>query len=425
MPLLIVVPFAPSDLPIHEPYLALMEHFAGLEKNNILVVARKDVEAEAVAAADRLRRLAKSCALHVIPERKPSWPDGPNDMFQRTVQYLKEDQNQEPWLWMEQDAPPIAAGWAGAMMGVHNEGGMPFTGRTFEAIECCDKPNAPGAKEHFDGKLMNGVGIYPADFHLRSQLYRMVNREKPPVPWDLYCRWEIAPNCNHTDLIVGVRRATNFKRIDGGFTCTSRGEEKVVMTKDAVLLHSCKDSSLAEIITGKTFAEIPVRGTQFTHRVEDEDSKAVSGVPSGGGLVPSVQSGVHEELEAGQGDSVRVPNESLGPVVSEVGAQKGANPETPVQDLPESGQPDASPGPAEAPGSGVVLPSAPSGDSEDRVIPILTKVGEIVVGKRSVKLNDLAKKCGAKPASLEATLGSSEQFVVYGGRCKYVRRKAA
>lgn len=253
MSLRLVVPFSVSDLPFINAYLGLMEHYAGIEKNNVLVVARKDVEAKAVEVADRLRKLAKSSVLHMVPEIVPSWPEGPNDMFVRTVNYLRDNGNTEPWLWMEPDAPPIAPGWAGALLGVHNEGGKPFTGRLLETIKSAKNPNHPLAKEKYDGHHMNGVGIYPPDFHLRSQLYKMANRERPPDGFDIYCRWEIAPHCTNTDLIVGVKRATEFAKIDGGYSCLSNGERKEVQTDGAVMLHSCKDASLASLITGRTY----------------------------------------------------------------------------------------------------------------------------------------------------------------------------
>lgn len=259
MSLRIVVPFSVSDLPFINAFLGLMEHFAGIEKNNVLVVARKDVEAKAVEVADCLRKLAKSSVLHLIPEIVPHWPTGPNDMFVRTVNYLRDTGNTEPWLWVEPDAPPIAPGWAGALLGAHNEGGKPFTGRLLTTMDSCPNPNHPLAKEQYDGQHMNGVGIYPPDFHLRSQLYKMANREKPPVPWDIYCRWEIAPHCQHTDLIVGAKRATEFLKIESGYSYKSGGERKEVQTEGAVMLHSCKDASLASLITGRTYevASVP------------------------------------------------------------------------------------------------------------------------------------------------------------------------
>lgn len=258
MSLRLVVPFSVSDLPFINAYLGLMEHYAGIEKNNVLVVARKDVEAKAVEVADRLRKLAKSSVLHMVPEIVPSWPEGPNDMFVRTVNYLRDTGNAEPWLWMEPDAPPIAPSWAGALLGAHNEGGKPFTGRVLETIKSAKNPNHPLAKEKYDGHHMNGVGIYPPDFHLRSQLYKMANRERPPDGFDIYCRWEIAPHCTNTDLIVGVKRATEFAKIDGGYSCLSNGERKEVQTDGAVMLHSCKDASLASLITGRTYEIAPV-----------------------------------------------------------------------------------------------------------------------------------------------------------------------
>lgn len=281
MSLRLVVPFSVSDLPFINAYLGLMEHFAGIEKNNVLVVARKDVEAKAVEVADRLRKLAKSSTLHLIPEIVPHWPTGPNDMFVRTVNYLRDSGNTEPWLWMEPDAPPIAPGWAGALLGAHNEGGKPHTGRLLTTMDSCPNPSHPSAKEQFDGEHMNGVGIYPHDFHVRSQLYKMANRERPPIPWDIYCRWEIAPHCTNTDLIVGVKRATEFAKIDGGYSYLSNGERKEVQTEGAVMLHSCKDASLAAIITGRTYEIAPVPEPAAPEVAAAPESSAESNGPQG------------------------------------------------------------------------------------------------------------------------------------------------
>lgn len=420
MALLIVIPLSESDLPILEPFLSVIEHFGGLEKNPVLVVAAQSVQAQGVEAADRLRRISKSCTLLTIPTPKGGWPMGPNEQFMRTVNHLRDSKNTEPWLWLEADAFPIKTGWASTLLAAYNEADLPFMGRLITTMDCCDKPDHPSAKVQFDGKHMNGVGIYPADFWKRSQLYKMANRESKPVGFDIYCRWEIAPNCHDPGLIAGVRRATKFQKDKDGYTCMSEGVEKTIKIGEEVLLHSCKDGSLATLITGKTWEAKEAQERLMSGAVTVVDVLSAAGLPFPYGMGDTVSPGGAgaSPAEFAGSRSVELHPESPGaegqkPASFEESAKASATYKLIAEAEAEFEAKDRD-AYREAAGHTVSA-------SAESTIP--DQIEELIPSGKSIRIGELARRIGIKRHQLEALIEASERFTLKAPG--WVSRKAA
>lgn len=254
--MLIVIPVGPADA-LNLSLLTQAILRLGVVETPVLIVSVPSLQAQAEEAA------AKLGATVAITEDEfaNGWPVGPDRMFTWTIRHLAEIGNDQPWLWLEPDACPVKAGWDVSLANDYREAGKPYYGFV--------RPTAWRDKE---GKLqpregdnmMLGVGIYPPNMHEDVELAPLLNdlshsspRSHPPVPWDIYLRWQMFRRGVHaTTLIFDRWRTCNYAR--GEFdmiTCEPLASEKHavggVIPDEAVVVHGCKDQSLHRLVIGE------------------------------------------------------------------------------------------------------------------------------------------------------------------------------
>lgn len=229
--LLVVLPFTTKEVPQVLKNLALARKFDGRQKNPVLVsyeegTGRVD---EVVAAAKESFGEVKTFSYH----RGPSgWPGGPNHAFKMTAYHLGEVQNPHPFLWWESDAIPLCKGWLEVLWAAYQAGGKPFAGHVV------------GGMEH-----MNGAGIYPPDVRMYSvKAFTCIK-----TPWDVAMKPDtrhITTPLNHLILHYwNIKDGANFNGPEGvPLSVKSKKELKKWITDEAVLLHRCKDGSVADVL---------------------------------------------------------------------------------------------------------------------------------------------------------------------------------
>lgn len=206
---------------------------AGVEREPILAAAQKYFRKVTVIDVD-------------APE---AWPQGKNAAFQNLVRWLNENRGVfgvppktatgtvaipgfmvaiPSFLWWEPDAVPLKRGWIAELEAAHVAGGKPFTGYVHEAIG-----------------VMDGVGIYPANFMEYSPMNGMLCRA---AAWDVCARHEIRPQCHAINHLIQC-----VHDVDGlppSFGVTPKGATgTVAIPATAVLFHRCKDGSLVEMLS--------------------------------------------------------------------------------------------------------------------------------------------------------------------------------
>lgn len=254
--MLIVIPVGPADS-VNLGLLTQAILRLGVVENPVLIVSVPSLQAQAEEAA------AKLGATVAITEDEfaDGWPVGPDRMFIWTIRHLAEIGNDQPWLWLEPDACPVKAGWDVSLAKDYREAGKPYYGFV--------RPTAWRDKE---GKLqpregdnmMLGVGIYPPNMHEDVELAPLLvdlshgnPRSHPPVPWDIYLRWQMFRRGVHASTLIFDRwRTCNYTR--GEFdviTCEPLASEKHAVggtiPDEAVLVHGCKDGSLHRLVIGE------------------------------------------------------------------------------------------------------------------------------------------------------------------------------
>jgi hypothetical protein len=258
--MLIIIPVGPSDASNLRLLTRAITRL-GVVENPVLIVSVPSLQAEAEEAA---ATLGATVAI-TSDEFANGWPVGPDRMFIWTIRHLAEIENEQPWLWLEPDAPPVKARWDVLLADDYRAAGKPYYG----FVRPTAWRDAEGNLTPQEGdNMLLGVAIYPPDMHKDKELLPLLNDlslprpSHPPVPWDIYLRWhQFRRGVHSTTLIYDRWRTCNYTR--GEFDeilcepiAGERGAVGGAIPDEAVLVHGCKDGSLHRLVIGVPDAEI-------------------------------------------------------------------------------------------------------------------------------------------------------------------------
>lgn len=253
--MLIVIPVGPSDAAnLHLLTQAITR--LGVVETPVLIVSVPSLRAEAEAAAATLNANVSI----TDDEFDHGWPVGPDRMFIWTIRHLAEIQNDQPWLWLEPDAPPVKSRWDVLLADDYRAAGKPYYG----FVRPTAWRDAEGNLTPVEGdNMLLGVAIYPPDMHKDKELLPLLNDlslprpSHPDSPWDIYLRWHFFRRGVHsTTLIYDRWRTCNYTR--GEFdeilcepVACERGAVGGAIPDEAVIVHGCKDGSLHRLVIGE------------------------------------------------------------------------------------------------------------------------------------------------------------------------------
>lgn len=258
--MLIIIPVGPSDA-ANLRLLTQAITRLGVVENPVLLVSVPSLQAEAEEAA---AALGATVAI-TSDEFANGWPVGPDRMFIWTIRHLAEIENEQPWLWLEPDAPPVKPRWDVLLADDYRAAGKPYYG----FVRPTAWRDAEGNLTPVGGdNMLLGVAIYPPDMHKDKELLPLLNDlslprpSHPPVPWDIYLRWhQFRRGVHSTTFIYDRWRTCNYTR--GEFdeilcepVAGERGAVGGAIPDEAVLVHGCKDGSLHRLVIGVPDAEI-------------------------------------------------------------------------------------------------------------------------------------------------------------------------
>jgi len=256
--MVIVIPVSAADAKLVQPTLKVMEKLGPNGNHPAVIVSTPTAVVAAQQLHAGLRGLFASIDLKVL-ENEPhgGWPAACNIHFRETARLIFEDSatGSHPWYWFELDNTPLKQGWVDRLQSEYNAAGLPFMGYV-HPTHFVSKYDEAGEPEEFieQDKHMAGTGIYPNDLWTRSvMLHYMVQ------PFDVEMQCEIVPHCHATKLIQHNWSSGNYRRDkkSGKITCESLHpgrspvDHALPVSSDAVVLHGCKDGSLAEIVCRK------------------------------------------------------------------------------------------------------------------------------------------------------------------------------
>lgn len=257
----IVIPISASDAPKLPKLIKVINKLGGLYDHSILIVPTKSQEKAAFDAKAELKDTCPEIAIFGLDhDPMGDWPRACNIHFFHAASYVAALPGNSPWLWLECDALPRLPHWANILHREYINSGKDFMGCMRPTPQYYPKGHplegqraAPLAHDN----IMSGVGIYPANFGVTSTLLRDLNHPNLNQPFDFWLRTEISGKAANTNVICDLWRTERFvKHTDGRITCSRVPGEMAVdgqpdeVNREAVIVHGCKDDSLADIVLG-------------------------------------------------------------------------------------------------------------------------------------------------------------------------------
>jgi hypothetical protein len=287
----IAIPVSAHDKHLVPALTDCLLKMGGLEEHPVIFFPTPSAKEVAYAAAEKLG--AQTHALE--QDFEGGAPVACNNHFAAVVYALGAMGNTDPFLWLEADCIPTAPRWPDAILNEYRMLGQPFMGTVV------DTPfNEEGKLVYREGdQMMMGCGVYPANMERDERIKPLImdmakpSWMNPREPFDVYLRWAIKViGRSHSNLICDMWATENYEReyfeqeILGRIHCQSvdHGGRVVrercgLIPKQAVLVHGCKDGSLAKLVLGKP--EIEPLGTPATPSAGWDSimEKAEQGVP--------------------------------------------------------------------------------------------------------------------------------------------------
>lgn len=267
-----VFPVSLSDAHLIDPLCDVIGHLGGMKGRQVVVVSDPQAAAAAGHLHGRLLKLDAKSTIHTFPSNlTQGWPVACNHYFAMTVGYLTNKLRiTEPFYYFELDNTPVKEGWLeriGSEWGTAVTNRKPFMG----VIRDYTAQNQAG-QISVQGKILNGSCVYHPDFGKTSPLLRSVF--KTNLPWDVYMRWELCgrpsnPSVHDISQYVVFNWGTENYRWEGNeIKCDVRprpagiltSDKTYPITQDTVLVHGCKEGSLARLI----MAQSPQKANEAT-----------------------------------------------------------------------------------------------------------------------------------------------------------------
>ncbi len=265
----IAIPTSQSDIHLLKPLRDVMVALGGLESHSVLIAPAPSVFDQAAEIMEPLKAISRDYLCKAVAaEPEGGWPLAPNQHFKYLVDLLVEIGNQEPFLNMEPDCTPMRPAWVDDLFAEYRAMKKPYMGVIRPTSEVWR-----GKEGHH---MVGGCAIYGHDFHLGNTLWCY---PRPDQPYDVWMRDVIGPRAHNTKLIQHLRRTERFEETGGGITCHDCPREDAkefeanrhLVSPDAVLVHGCRDSSLARIVLKSLGADLPPV-IEATKEKEPDDS---------------------------------------------------------------------------------------------------------------------------------------------------------
>jgi hypothetical protein len=244
--MLLVIPVSASDASLIDPVSKVISCFGPYPLHQLLVVGSASNWDRVNELSSKLGPLFKSVGTYKIPGEVTGWPKGPNHYFRATVSHLFENSMlDQPWYWFELDNTPLKPGWLDSLQVEYNLQSAVYMGVKHPTFYVDPNDNLVVRGHH-----MCGSGVYPKDFVGRSVLWRY----DEGVAFDIWIQWEVVPSLHDTHLMQHNWKTQNYRRENGAIVCdpVEVPHPELVFNldvrEDAVVLHGCKDGSLARIV---------------------------------------------------------------------------------------------------------------------------------------------------------------------------------
>lgn len=257
----IVIPVSNRDIHLAEAQAELLAKQGGLAAHTALLVHPYAMYYKLGPILSHLKNVFSKVETAELPfadvDYDPAAPQphvvNANQMFKYTVLHLKTVKNTEEWFWFEADCVPLIEGWADAFVRQYRSAvgnGKIYLGKILPGANFQKEGKVWKIIEDPQSQFMVGAGIYPHNLADVSKLWKHAGA----VPFDRYMQWETIPLAQNTNSILHNHGTQEYQISKDGksLVCElastpSRSSKSLVVPKDTLVIHGCKDTSLLSL----------------------------------------------------------------------------------------------------------------------------------------------------------------------------------
>ena len=255
--MLLTVPCSLADVHLLPNLAKVIRKLGTYGNHKLITIPTKEVEQQAREFTNDIGPLFSDHRIEPVNLGITGWPIASNRHFKEAARIVCESKMNEAWWFLEPDNTPMVEGWLDMSMAQYIKENKPFWGCVIPTRGWTQGPNGPVPQ---DGEPhMVGTGIYPPNLHLFSVKLRscdvhMPFNRLPLCPFDTELRHEIVPNAFSTSYIQHNWQTKNYRVENEQIVCddmdniTPELSHKKPWDGKAIVLHGCKDGSLAEIV---------------------------------------------------------------------------------------------------------------------------------------------------------------------------------
>lgn len=243
-----------------EPNIAVLRHLGTLESHNAVFIPTKEVSGHIANAVDGLKTIMNDVRVAPMNETPTGgWPVACNKHFAFTVQAMMGCGT--PWLMYELDGWARYEGWLDAISTEYNQirREKPCMGM----VEKIRYSAGSTSKPFGDTCLVGAAAIYPEGFGKQGKPYgfnwkfapNALGPDGKGIPYDTYQAGELRKFTHKSTLMEHRWGTVNYRRNEAGdLICDNKDgnpegtDHSGVINPEAVLIHGCKDESLAKLI---------------------------------------------------------------------------------------------------------------------------------------------------------------------------------
>lgn len=268
----LIIPCSLSDVGLLPKLADVLNKFGPYPGHSVTVMPTAEIEQQGREFAKKIEGSFTKTSVSVVQLNASGWPVASNKHFRQAAHYASQH-FVDAWYFFEPDNTPVAKGWLTELIKDYTKGGRPFCG--------CVVPtrgfvtNADGSKSpSFGDPHMVGTGIYPPNYGKDSAKLPTVDivmhwSRSAMEPFDVALRYEIAPRCFNTKLIQHNWQTCNYRVENGLLVCDSMPHVDKDLShaqpwNGAMVIHGCKDGSLADLVLSGKFPHSNVTAATST-----------------------------------------------------------------------------------------------------------------------------------------------------------------